>query len=64
MLGFGAGLADLWANRGLWAPAAPLFRAVVLGVHVAFVLNIYWASLVVRALHRAVAGATGKEKAQ
>ena len=53
VLGYGLGLADMWAAFPLWQQSAePPFCAVVFGIHAGYVLNLYWAKFVVSAAYR------------
>ena len=52
--GYGLGLAHLWAQRALWAPAATGLYVTIAGVHAGFALNLFWSVTVVRNLAKAV----------
>ena len=46
--GYGLGLAHLWAQRALWAPAATGLYVTIAGVHAGFALNLFWFTQIVQ----------------
>ncbi len=49
---YGLGLIDLWLARGEWKKLPLGFHLVVAGVHLGYVLNLFWARKVVLALKK------------
>ena len=47
---FGLGLVDLWLSKHVWFDLPYGLYAVIVGVHLGFVLNLFWGTKVVSAL--------------
>lgn len=52
VIGFGLGLVDLWLDRNIWLPLPVGLKFVILGVHMGFGLNLFWAKKVTNALFK------------
>ena len=59
-VGYGLGLADLWANRALWLPAKRGLYLVIAGVHAGFGLNLMWGVTVAANLRKALTKGAAK----
>jgi hypothetical protein len=58
-LGYGLGLVDLWFNKESWVVISGLW-GVVAGLHLAYLLNLFWSVKVGGALLRAMSGSNTK----
>eukprot|EP00965_Chrysotila_dentata_P037969 1261966-Pleurochrysis_carterae.AAC.1 len=56
VIGYGLGIAHLWANYALWREAEYGLYFVVGGVHAGFALNLMWAKKVVANVAKAIGG--------
>lgn len=54
VVGFTLGLYDLWQSYNLWKDSGTGLYGVVLGLHLAYILNLFWSTKVVSALQRAI----------
>mmetsp|Transcript_22294 Transcript_22294/g.51068 ORF Transcript_22294/g.51068 Transcript_22294/m.51068 type:complete len:281 (-) Transcript_22294:31-873(-) len=54
VVGYTLGLYDLWQSYTLWKDSGIGLHGVVLGLHMAYLLNLFWSTKVVSALQRAM----------
>ena len=62
VIGYSFGIAHLWANFGLWRYEKTGLFAVVACIHLGFLLNLYWANGVVKAMLKAIRGGGASAK--
>lgn len=58
-VGYGLGLVDVWRNQESWGVISGLWW-VVAGLHLAYLLNLFWSFKVASALVRALTGSSNK----
>jgi hypothetical protein len=50
VIGYGLGLTDIWLSRDAWVGLPKGLYAVIVGVHLGFLLNLFWAKKVIYGL--------------